>query len=168
MTVSVGTTDVAERFRVAMRHLAATVTILSTENDGARYGMTATAVTSLSISPPAALAAVNQSSLFHAQVSRRGAFCINLLSAHHDGECHAFAGGKPAESRFVDACWAAGPSSLPYFVDAEASIFCTLEQAVDYGTHTIFIGLVQDVRANEAVNPLIYLNGGFVERRLPA
>src|ERR1700722_19517110 len=128
MTVSMGAGDVADRFRVAMRHLAATVTILSTENDGARYGMTATAVTSLSVSPPAVLAAVNRSSLFHAQVSRRGAFCITLVRAPHDGECHASAGGNPAESRFVDECWAAGPSSLPYFVEAEASIFCTLEQ----------------------------------------
>jgi len=154
---------IAEQFRAAMRHLAATVTILTTEYGGDRYGMTAAAVTSVSLDPPSILVAVNQKTHFHPQVSRRGAFCVNLLSANHADECRAFAGGVPAETRFREQCWGVGPDLLPYFLDAEASIFCDFKQTVDWATHTIFIARVTHVVSRETIDPIIYLNGGFVE-----
>ena len=75
---------VADQFRQAMRHLAATVTIVSTEADGTRYGMTATAVTSVSMEPPSILAAVNKRNWFHQHVSRKGAFAStsSVLRTH--------------------------------------------------------------------------------------
>ena len=41
-----------EIFRKALRGLAATVNIVTTSDGGQRYGMTATAVMSLSLDPP--------------------------------------------------------------------------------------------------------------------
>lgn len=154
--------SVPGQFRRAMRHLAATVTVISTETDGARYGMTATAVTPVSMEPASILVAVNQQNFFHQHVSRKGAFCVNLLSSHHTAECFAFGGKVSRDSRFVGVQWKSGPRSLPYLIDAEASIFCVLEQSVDYGTHTIFIGKVDLVMSKDGIDPLIYLNGGFL------
>ena len=154
----------ADQFREAMRHLAATVTIVSTEADGTRYGMTATAVTSVSMEPPSILAAVNKRNWFHQHVSRKGAFCVNLLSSAHTRECEAFGGKVNYDKRFVSADWGTGLRSLPYFTRSEASIFCVVDKTIDYGTHTIFIGLVEHIITCETIDPLIYLNGGFLKR----
>lgn len=159
------TPRVAEQFKQAMRHLAATVTIISTEANGTPYGMTATAVTSVSMEPPSILVAVNMRNAFHRQVTTKGAFCINLLTAEHTRECQAFGGASSHDARFAKGDWGVGPRDLPFFKAAEASIFCVLSQAVDHGTHTIFIGEVENVVAAEKIDPLIYLNGAFLAPR---
>ena len=81
MNVPIAEVCVAEHFRWAMRHVAATVTVISTETDGTRYGMTATAVVPVSMEPPSILATIYQNSFFHRHISRKGAFCVNLLSS---------------------------------------------------------------------------------------
>src|ERR1700744_4522110 len=52
-------------FRKAMRTLASAVSIVSTTSDNRRFGMTATAVCSLSMAPPTLLVCINQSSSLH-------------------------------------------------------------------------------------------------------
>src|SRR4029077_10068694 len=66
-------------FRKAMRTLASAVSIVSTAHDDRRFGMTATAVCSLSMQPPTLLVCVNQSTSLHHPLLNAGRFCINIL-----------------------------------------------------------------------------------------
>lgn len=160
--------EVADRFKAAMRRLAATVTIVSTEEDGAWHGMTATAVTSLSMDPPSLVVSVNQSTWFHRQIARKGAMCVNLLSVGHEDACFAFGGRQRGAERFDRAAWATGPRELPYLIGAEANIFCAVDGSLDYGTHTIFVCRVERVIVRATFHPLVFLNGGFVPAATPA
>lgn len=162
MTIEATTDDTARDFRQAMRNFAASVTIVTTEVAGVRFGMTATAVTSVSMAPPAMLACVNQGASFHRRIIEKNAFCVNLLGPSHIDECRAFGGGLSPEDRFSAGEWKNGPHSLPFLSDAEAAIFCSVDRAIDHGTHTIFIGEVEHVLVKDNGSPLIYLDGGFV------
>jgi flavin reductase (DIM6/NTAB) family NADH-FMN oxidoreductase RutF len=151
--------DLAQNFRFAMRKLAATVTVVTTHEDGEHHGMAATAVTSLSVEPPSLLVCVNQTASMHDVVHRRQFFCINLLGHQHGPLCDAFGGKLTGSARFGVGDWAEDESGLRYLTDAPASLICRLDQHHIYGTHTIFIGRVERVRLSEAGEPLLYQAG---------
>ena len=44
---------------------------------------------------------------------------------------------------------------------AQANVFCEVVQRVDYGTHTIIIGRVEDVQVSHGRSPLVYFDGGY-------
>ncbi len=57
---------------------------------------------------------------------------------------------------------------MPYLVEAQANLFCDIDQTVNYGTHTIFIGRVSAIRIGELVSPLLYADGQYLAtRRVP-
>ena len=68
-------------FKAAMAHLAGGVVIVTTADPaGARHGMTATAVCSVSLEPPLVMACMSRDAATHRAVSVSGAFALNLLS----------------------------------------------------------------------------------------
>jgi flavin reductase len=153
--------EVKAAFRNAMRRLAATVTIVTTQEGGRWHGMTATAVTSVSADPPALLVCVNQSASLHDPLLVSGRFGVNLLRACHTELCGIFSGQRDGQERFTFGDWRADESGPPYLADAQASLSCTVELKMAYATHTVFIGRVDSVRIFDEVTPLIYQDGHF-------
>jgi flavin reductase (DIM6/NTAB) family NADH-FMN oxidoreductase RutF len=158
-----------QSFKLAMRRLAATVSIISTGGpQGARYGMTATAITSVSAEPPSLLVCINRNASIHDPLHEVGRFCINVLGAGHEDHCFDFSGRTMGESRFQRGSWQSR-FGIPYLADAQATIFCDVDQKMGYGSHTIFIGRVTDCLVNGEPKPLIYVNGTFApEHAAPA
>lgn len=152
------TTCDPELFKIAMRQLAATVTLVTTFENGIRYGMPATAVTSLSLDPPSLLICVNRSASVHSPTSRRRRFCVNLLADGQKALCADF-GALPPASRFSVGTWKCGIDDLPYLADAAASAFCVVDGELEYGTHTIFIGRVVDAIVDARHSPLVFRDG---------
>ena len=149
-------------FKAAMRRLASTVTIVSTAQDGHRYGMAATAVTSVTTAPPTLLICVNHSASIHDIIAETGRYCVNILGTHHVELVNPFGGGSEGEARFGHGAWSHRDGDMPYLDDAQASLFCELRQTVDYRSHSIMIGEVMSVHLSEAVSPLLYQDGGLV------
>lgn len=150
-------------FRNAMRRLAATVTVLSTRaENGLRHGMTATAVTSVSASPPAVLACVNRSAALHAQLSLGRLLCINLLHCSQQKLSEVFAASADGESRFQIGDWRADNQGVPYLADAQANVFCEIEALHAYGSHSVCIGRVLRATSRDDVAPLIYQDGTYM------
>ena len=114
-------------FRKAMRTLASAVSIVSTAHDDRRFGMTATAVCSLSMQPPTLLVCVNQSTSLHHPLLSAGRFCINILHADQDELARTF-GRKGMEDRFANGNWQVDDRGVPFVADARASIFCAVEK----------------------------------------
>jgi len=155
--------DLTGAFKGAMRRLATTVTIATTRGlDGQPIGMTATAVTSLSLDPPALLICVNRSASMHRVLTMGHRFCVNLLNCDHGELSRAFGGGLAPDRRFGLGSWEHGDGEVPYLADAQSNVFCVVDGLHDYGTHTIVIGRVESVRLHGDVRPLIFGDGRFL------
>jgi flavin reductase len=148
-------------FREAMRRFATTVSIITCAHRGSRFGMSATAVTSLSADPPSLLVCVNKSAATHRVLSRGGRFCVNVLRSAHSGLSQAFSGKLKGEDRFRSGNWGQTEDGLPFLNDAQANLLCEIVRVVDYETHTIFIARVYFTRAQEDVDPLLYRDGKY-------
>lgn len=147
-------------FRRAMRTLTSAVTVISTDRDGRRFGMVATAVTSLSMEPPSLLACVNTSASIHEPLLESGSFCVNILHANQTDIVDAFT-TKKGEERFLAGDWIKGWHAMPCLVGAQANVLCEVEGSYSHGTHRIFVGLVREVLVRQQVNPLLYQDGRY-------
>lgn len=156
--------DVVDAFRVAMRRMASTVTIVTASDGMRRHGMTMTAVTSLSMDPPALLICVNRSTLLSDILVTARHFCVNVLRHDQEEVSNAFSGTVPPEARFSVDRWDAHPSGVDYLGAAQANIFCDKAAAIPYGSHLIVIGNIQDVilhDGNGDSRPLLYRNAAY-------
>ncbi len=148
----------ADRFRGAMRQLAATVTIVTTCEEGSPHGMPATAVSSLSVDPPSVLVCINRAASMHGPTTRSRHFCLNLLAADQAELCGAFGAAKGA-ARFDVGDWQRGEHGLPWLRGAAAVLFCSIAEELHHGTHTIFIGNIDAVEVDRDRAPLVFQDG---------
>lgn len=147
-------------FKVAMRTWASGVTILTSVSDGQVHGMTVSAFSSVSASPPLVLVCANQASFTHEVIESSGIFAVNLLSEEQDAVSTRFALGDAAH-RFEGIPWTAGSTGAPLLDGALCNLECRVRNSYHEGTHTIYIGEVLDVRRGEGTTPLIYFDGAY-------
>lgn len=157
----------ASAFLAAMRRFAQPVTIVATGTPGARAGLTATAVCSVSIEPPQLLVSVNRQAGANTTIQAQRRFSVNLLHHRQQALAERFAGreGLAGEERFLDPRWRwlEGSGGVPLLADALVAMACDVTQAVEVATHTLFIGEVQAVRQGENRPPLLYGQGQFLD-----
>ncbi len=152
---------VRDGFRHAMRRLATTIALVTTGRDQEWTGMAATAVVSVCAEPPTLLVAVNRTASIYPLLHAEKRFCVNLLSEAHRDLVGIFSGQKKGYERFETGNWIAGPDGLPVLADALSSLTCRTESTLDIGTHTLFIGVVEQVSNHDEINPLVWVDGGF-------
>ena len=150
----------APAFRRAMRRLTSTVCIVTARAGAEPVGMTMTAVTSVSMEPPALLICANRRTRLHAAMGPDAVFCVNVLRVGHDEVAAAFGGRASHSERFGLGCWS-DAAAAPYLEDALANLFCTVAGGIDHGSHTVFLGEVKEVRSGADGPPLIYGDGRY-------
>lgn len=153
---------VKDNFLHCMRRLATTVCVITCRHEGVPYGITATAVTSLCFDPVAVLVCINSSSSLLTPLLAQKKYCINLLNKEHATISQRFSTPQPPHERFATGEWRSNPAGVPYLADAQAMLFCELDQSVPYATHHIVIGRVSDCQYRHEIAPLIYQNGAYV------
>ena len=148
-------------FKLAMRRFPAAVSVITSADQSRRHGMTATAVTSLSLDPPSLIVCINRATLLHdiMQVGRH--FCVNVLRRDQAELSSAFSGAIAPEARFALGTWHVSAEGVSYLADAQANIFCRKVAAVPYGTHTIFIGEAEGANVQDPIEPLIYQDAQY-------
>ncbi|WP_047636721.1 MULTISPECIES: flavin reductase [unclassified Rhizobium] len=143
-------------FRNGMSRLGTAVSVVTTRSGGKHYGFTASAVCSVSDTPPTLLVCINRaSSCFHAFENTRH-FCVNTLMPGHEDISNTFGGKTPMEDRFALGEWREGLTGVPILANASVSFECELTNAVDEATHRILFGRVIDIRENEEQATLLY------------
>ncbi len=155
----------AAAFKKGMRHLAASVTLITTKDGTLRGGLTATAVCSVSADPPQILVCVNKTASAHDSIGTSGFFCVNILAPEHRKIAERFAGmdGVEGDERFADMGeWSTLTTSAPVLKGCPVSFDCKLVSEVSAGTHTIYIGQIVDIALDAAAMPLVYADGNFV------
>jgi len=155
------TSQTALALREGLRRLAKAVVVITCRHAGARYAMTATAVSELSMDPPSLLICVNRTASLHAPLAAKAGFCVNILHRSHADISALCAGKEKGEARFTLGRWHDEEGGIPYLADAQASFMCRHEQSLNYGTHSVVIGLVEKVLIHGSVDPLVYVNGTY-------
>jgi flavin reductase (DIM6/NTAB) family NADH-FMN oxidoreductase RutF len=161
LAVDPGLTDA---FRAGMRRLAAGVCVVAARSvDGTPLGVTATALCSLTIEPPALLVCVNLSSPLSQALIEGACFSVSLLAREHENLARVFGGmaGVPRESRFDHGHWRESEDGAPHLADALANFQCSVARTTDYGTHRVIIGAVNAVSLGAAMDALVYRDGAF-------
>jgi flavin reductase (DIM6/NTAB) family NADH-FMN oxidoreductase RutF len=160
---AVGSGDDGAAFRLAMREFASGVAIVTCGEGEARAGCTATALTSLSLSPPSIVLCLGRTASTLARLREVGAFAINFLGAQHEALASRFAGrgGIEGAERFDEGDWLTLVTGAPALADALATIDCRVEEILDRHSHAIIIGAVQAVRQGEERGALLHWRSRF-------
>lgn len=149
------------RYRQAMAHFPTGVTVItSCDPEGERHGMTANAFTSVSLSPVLLLVCIGKHLPTHRAVRETGRFNVNLLDAAQRDLAQQFA--HPAADKFEGVRLRPG-TEVPVLADALAHFECSVDQQIDAGDHSIFIGQVEDCDCRDAdpAGPLLYFRSDF-------
>ncbi|MDB5430834.1 MAG: transcriptional regulator, TetR family protein [Caulobacter sp.] len=152
-----------EDFKAGMRRFPAAVSVITAEHGGARAGMTATAVMSLTAEPPQLAVALNRSASALPSVLAAGAFAINTLAYDQDavGNRFAGAGGLKGEQRFEGAEWTTLETGAPVLLKSAVSFDCRLAATHEIDTHILLVGEVVAVQLGESDRQLLYVDGGW-------
>jgi flavin reductase (DIM6/NTAB) family NADH-FMN oxidoreductase RutF len=153
----------AGQFKAGMRTLAGAVNIITTAHGGHRYGMTATAVCSVSAEPPTVLACINKLAITHGAVVKARTFCVNVLRADDWELSTTFSGAQSGEGRFKSGNWTRLATGSPVLIDALVCFDCRVVKKLAHGTHTIVLGQVEQMLFGQKGKPLLYSEGQYAK-----
>jgi flavin reductase len=155
-------------FRQALSRLGAAVNIITTDGPAGRHGMTASAVCSVTDSPPTILVCMNRRSGKHQLFRDNGVLCVNVLGARHKALSNRFATPVDAQSRFDHDCWQRLDTGAPALADASAALDCRIARITEVGTHSVFFCEVQAVAMAPLADGLVYFNRAYHDLAAPA
>ncbi|HET7035276.1 MAG TPA: flavin reductase family protein [Thermomicrobiaceae bacterium] len=153
-------------FRRTLGLFATGVGLITVQSGTRIHGMTANAISSVSLEPPLVLACVGKQARLAGLVRETGGFSINFLSRDQEAVARHFAGSRsgtlPPEVHFE--AW----QCAPRLQGSLAAVGCHLVQAVDAGDHLILIGRVAAIAEGALdAQPLLFYRGGY-QRLAPA
>ena len=152
----------ATDFRNAMSLLTTAVNVITTRGATGVHGFTASAVCSVTDTPPTLLVCMNQSSRSHAHFIENKILSVNVLGAQHEQISNAFASSKfSSEERFKLGSWTTLETGSPVLEDALVSFDCHIEQIQEVGTHSIFICRVVAIQQSQQEESLVYFNRAY-------
>ncbi|GBQ63220.1 flavin mononucleotide reductase YcdH [Ameyamaea chiangmaiensis NBRC 103196] len=149
------------RFRDAMARLGAAVNIITTGTLETPVGFTASAVSSVTDSPPTLLVCINRSSRSRSAFEAGGALCVNVLSGLQQELSGIFAGKAEMAERFTHGHWSTLATGAPVLAEAVASFDCRIDNVVEVGSHSVMFCVVEDLRINEGQAGLVYFNRAY-------
>lgn len=150
-------------FRQALSLLSAAVNVITTDGPHGRFGLTASAVCSVTDMPPTLLVCINRNSSIHEALLGNRALCVNILTGHLEGVARQFAGmtDLPPAERFADQDWRTGASGLPVLNDALASLEGTVVDVKEVGSHSVLFVEINQIQVREDGESLIYFGRNF-------
>lgn len=144
-------------FRAAMSQWASGVTIVTSINNGARVGITASSLSSVSLEPPRILICLAKRLFTHQVVLESKAFAVNILAADQQDWGMRFAGLLPEDGdRFFDIETFTAETGSPLLPGVLSWLDCELSDVYDQGDHSILVGTVVAATASEVHTPLLY------------
>ena len=148
-------------FRNAMSLLSTAVNVVTTEGASGIHGFTASAVCSVTDTPPTLLVCMNHSSRSHAYFTDNKILSVNVLGAHHEAISNTFASKLCSEERFKQGSWTELVTGAPILEDALVSFDCKIENIQQVGTHSIFICRIVAIKQSAQEESLVYFNRAY-------
>jgi flavin reductase (DIM6/NTAB) family NADH-FMN oxidoreductase RutF len=141
-------------FRQVMGSFPTGVTIITTRTeDGAPVGLTANAVSSVSLTPPQLLICLGREKFTAKAIQAHQAFAVNFLARSQEHVAQRFASSHP--DKFSEIEYSNGFKDLPVISGALAVAECEVQRTVEAGDHLIIVGLVRKGVASD-LDPLMF------------
>lgn len=154
-----------EAFRNAMAECAAAIYLITTDGPAGRYGITMTAVTSVTDNPPTLLICVNDKAAIRPILQANGCLCVNILSSAQQAAAEHFGGLTPLtpEERFEQHIWQRGQSGQLQIEGALAHLHGRITDSHQLGTHHVFYIAVEEmITRNTPLPALAYFRRRFI------
>ena len=150
----------AQEFRGVMGHFATGVTVITThDGKGELFGLTANAVSSVSLNPPLVLCCIDKGAESYAAFGSSRVFAVNILSSEQEVVSRNFA--KSGGDKFAGVGYRLGGTGAPLLHDVLAHLECEVRYDFDCGDHTIYVGEPIDMAMDQETDPLLYFRGGY-------
>jgi len=145
--------------RRIMGSFATGVTVITTRDQSGRpYGLTANAVTSLSLEPPLLLICVDRKAETFPHFFDSKIFVLNILREDQEDVSRRFA--KTGGEKFAGVGYRIGHLDTPVLDGTLGHVECRIIETLEGGDHVIHIGEVQHAEAGEG-RPLLFFRGKY-------
>lgn len=149
-------------FRQAMAGLPAAVNIITTAGEHGIGGITVSAVSSVTDSPPTVLVCVNGNSAMHRVFAGNGRVGISVLSGAQEQLALHFAGitKVPMQERFAWDVWQ-DLDGIPVLRDAAVTLVGRIASDLVVGTHSVFFVEIDAIATSDDATGLVYFRRAF-------
>lgn len=128
-------------------------------------GLSANAVTSLSLDPPLMLACIDLGSRTLGTVEEAGIFAINVLGSEDEGLARQFGRKAPMGEKWDGVGWRE-LAGAPVLDAAIIAVVCEVREILAGGDHVIVTGEVLALEQREG-EALVFLDGRYGSLRAP-
>ncbi|MFB6311859.1 MAG: flavin reductase family protein [Salinirussus sp.] len=153
-----------DELRAVMGSFATGVTVATLAADEP-HGLTANAVSSVSLDPPLVLLCIDRETTSYEKLEAGDAsgYCLNILTADQQDLGEYFAGmAEFDESPFETRPTTTAVTGAPIFEECLGYIDCTVWEAYPGGDHVIYVGEVEEAAVlDETSDPLTFFRGGW-------
>lgn len=150
-------------FRQGMSNLGAAVNVITTDGQAGKAGFTASAVCSVTDTPPTLLVCLNRSASVFETFKNNQVLCVNTLSCDQQHLSNVFGGKTPMNERFEQGSWTNLVTNAPVLEGALVSFDCEVVQSLSVGSHDVLFCQVKGMKQKEGVNALMYFNRAYCE-----
>lgn len=141
-----------------MGRFATGVTVVTTRLGDQLHGLTANAVSSLSLDPPLVLVCVDLRSQTLGVLAESRVFAVNILSSEQEAVSRRFA--QPGPKDFSDLAITTAVTGSPILSDAIGFVDCRVVDILRGGDHDIYVGQIEAGESREG-QPLLYYAGKY-------
>jgi flavin reductase (DIM6/NTAB) family NADH-FMN oxidoreductase RutF len=147
------------QLRRVMGFFATGVTIITTRDQNGRpYGLTANAVTSLSLEPPLLLICVDRKAETFPHFFDSKIFVLNILAEDQEQLSRRFA--TTGGDKFTGLHYHLGRLGTPILEGTLGHIECRIIETLEGGDHVIHVGEVEEAEAHDG-RPLVFFRGKY-------
>jgi flavin reductase (DIM6/NTAB) family NADH-FMN oxidoreductase RutF len=151
----------SDAFRAVLGRFASGVTIVTAKDSaGNDHGLTVSAFSSVSLSPPLVLACIDHQAEMHHVLEKALYFGVSILEEGQEALSRRFA-ELPA-GRFDGIGYTRAESGVILIDDAIAHLECSVVSRHDAGDHMVCVGQVEWAEYGQD-RPLLYYRGGYAQ-----
>jgi len=149
--------------------------VICSKNKEKINGQIANALFQVTAEPPTVAVSINKQNLTHEYIESSSCFTVSVLSEEAPLSFignFGFKSGRDID-KFKDVKYKLGKNQAPFVLDYALACFeAKLIDKIDVGTHTIFIGSVEDAEILSEDKPMTYefyhkVKGGFSPKTAP-
>jgi len=149
--------------------------VVCSKNNDKINGQIANAIFQVTAEPKTVAISINKQNLTHEYIEKSKVFSVSILSENTPMKFIGTFGFKSGRetNKFVDIKYKLGKTKVPIVLDYAIAYFeAKLIDKIDVGTHTIFIGNIEDGDIINEENPMTYefyhkVKGGYSPKTAP-
>jgi flavin reductase (DIM6/NTAB) family NADH-FMN oxidoreductase RutF len=152
--------ELGEQLRGLMRRVPTSVTVVTAEVEGRRYGITVGSLVSLSLEPPLVGMSINRETALNLLLREADVWAVSALAGDQDWIAQHFSRSVPPLVLWdgIPLREVEGP---PQIEGALGWLLCRRIAAHEVGTHTLFLGAVESVELGRHAEALVYALRAF-------